>query len=173
MRIVILTAGSRGDVQPYVGLGVGLQRAGHRVCLPAPETFRGLITQAGLEFVPVRGLDPQELLRLPETQALMRRTRRLTAVIDMLRLGQRYLADIIAQRGPLPEADALAWGGQLLDALAYCHAHGVIHRDIKPQNILVRTDGVVKLVDFGTSRRMEPCPMTKRPMPMTWISITT
>ena len=33
MRITILTAGSRGDVQPYVGLGVGLQRAGHQVCI--------------------------------------------------------------------------------------------------------------------------------------------
>jgi UDP:flavonoid glycosyltransferase YjiC (YdhE family) len=95
MRIVILTAGSRGDVQPYVGLGVGLQRAGHQVCLPAPETFRSLITQAGLEFVPVRGLNPQELLRLPEVQALVRKAGRPTALLTLLRIGQRYLADIL------------------------------------------------------------------------------
>ena len=91
MRIVILTAGSRGDVQPYVGLGVGLQRAGHQVCMPAPETFRRLITQAGLEFTPVRGLDPQELLRLPEVQALIRKAGHPTAMLGILRIGQRYL----------------------------------------------------------------------------------
>jgi len=95
MRIVILTAGSRGDVQPYVGLGVGLQRAGHQVCLPAPEAFRSLITEAGLEFVPVKGLDPQELLRLPEVQALVRRSGRPTTMLAMLRIGQRYLADLL------------------------------------------------------------------------------
>ena len=95
MRIVILTAGSRGDVQPYVGLGVGLQRAGHQVCLPAPETFRGLITQAGLEFTSVRGLDPQELLRLPQVQALVRKAGHPSAMLAILRIAQRYLADII------------------------------------------------------------------------------
>lgn len=95
MRITILTAGSRGDVQPYVGLGVGLQRAGYQVCLPAPETFRSLITEAGLEFVPVRGLNPQELLRLPEVQALIRKANRPTAMLTILRIGQRYLANIL------------------------------------------------------------------------------
>ena len=95
MRIVILTAGSRGDVQPYVGLGVGLQRAGHQVCLPAPEAFRSLITEAGPEFVPVKGLDPQELLRLPEVQALVRKSGRPTTMLAMLRIGQRYLADLL------------------------------------------------------------------------------
>jgi sterol 3beta-glucosyltransferase len=95
MRIVILTAGSRGDVQPYVGLGVGLQRAGHQVCLPAPETFRSLITQAGLKFVPVKGLNPQELLHLPEVQALVRKAGRPAAMLAMLRIGRRYLAELL------------------------------------------------------------------------------
>ena len=59
------------------------------------------------------------------------------------------LADRITRQGPLPETEVLAWGRQLLDALAYCHSQGIIHRDIKPQNVIINSDGQVVLVDFG------------------------
>ncbi|ATZ29029.1 4'-demethylrebeccamycin synthase [Streptomyces lavendulae subsp. lavendulae] len=53
MRILIATAGSRGDVAPYTGLGVALSRAGHEVALAATGTFEPLATEAGLEFRPL------------------------------------------------------------------------------------------------------------------------
>lgn len=53
MRILIATAGSRGDVAPYTGLGVALRRAGHEVALAATETFEPLADEAGLEFRPL------------------------------------------------------------------------------------------------------------------------
>ncbi|NYE60055.1 serine/threonine-protein kinase [Duganella sp. 1224] len=49
-------------------------------------------------------------------------------------------------------AQALAWGGELLAALAYSHEHGVVHRDIKPANLLVTRDGGIKISDFGIAR---------------------
>lgn len=55
MRITILTAGSRGDTQPYVALGVGLKQAGHAVRLAASEGFEELVTSNGLEYAPMEG----------------------------------------------------------------------------------------------------------------------
>lgn len=55
MKINILTIGSRGDVQPYVALGVGLQRAGYTVRLTTHDTFKDLITSYGLGFWPMGG----------------------------------------------------------------------------------------------------------------------
>jgi sterol 3beta-glucosyltransferase len=53
MRLTILAAGSRGDIQPYLALGVGLQAAGHRVRFAAFRNFAPFVTSYGLEFAPV------------------------------------------------------------------------------------------------------------------------
>ncbi len=55
MHITILTIGSRGDVQPYVALGVGLKAAGHRVCLATEQDYQSFVTGSGLEFARLPG----------------------------------------------------------------------------------------------------------------------
>jgi UDP:flavonoid glycosyltransferase YjiC (YdhE family) len=62
MRILIVTAGSRGDVAPFTGLGLRLQQAGHEVALAAHDRFAGLVRQSGLEYRALPG-DPVELVR--------------------------------------------------------------------------------------------------------------
>jgi len=52
-KIVLTTIGTRGDVQPYMALALGLKRAGYRVKLAAPTNFQGWIEGAGLEFAHV------------------------------------------------------------------------------------------------------------------------
>jgi formylglycine-generating enzyme required for sulfatase activity len=75
------------------------------------------------------------------------------------------LADCIAREGALPEDRVLAWADQLLDALDYCHEQGVIHRDIKPQNVIIRADGRAVLVDFGLVKLWDPSdPRTRTAM---------
>lgn len=54
MRVVLFGFGSRGDVQPFVALGVGLKAAGYQVAIAAGKNFRPLVEGAGLEFEPVR-----------------------------------------------------------------------------------------------------------------------
>ena len=66
------------------------------------------------------------------------------------------LIDIIEEKGALPEAQVLTWALQLLDALTYCHSRSVIHRDIKPQNVIISPDGRAVLVDFGLVKLWDP-----------------
>ena len=66
----------------------------------------------------------------------------------------RSLAEVIKEQGTLEPRRAARLGAQLADALATVHAKGVQHRDVKPGNVLVATDGGAKLADFGISRTM-------------------
>jgi len=62
MNITILTYGSRGDVQPFLPLSLGLMANGHSVKLAAPARFKQLIEEHGIQFVPLPG-EPEDLSR--------------------------------------------------------------------------------------------------------------
>lgn len=64
----------------------------------------------------------------------------------------RTLKDVIRHKGALPPAVAAQIGIRILSALQHAHKNGIIHRDIKPQNILVHADGHIKVADFGIAR---------------------
>jgi serine/threonine-protein kinase len=66
------------------------------------------------------------------------------------------LKQLIVSRGKLPVAVALTVGKQLCRALEVAHAEGIIHRDIKPQNIVVEPSGFLKVMDFGIARLANP-----------------
>ena len=68
-------------------------------------------------------------------------------VMELIRA--RPLDQFIAEDGPLPPADAARLGRELLDALTTAHAAGVLHRDVKPSNVLIGPDGKPVLTDFG------------------------
>ena len=71
VRLTLLTVGSRGDVQPYVALGLGLQDAGLEVIVATHEPFRSFVERHGLGFAPLPG-DPRAILESPEAQEMLR-----------------------------------------------------------------------------------------------------
>jgi eukaryotic-like serine/threonine-protein kinase len=70
------------------------------------------------------------------------------------------LADIIDTRGKLSEPDALAIARQVALGLADIHAHGIVHRDIKTQNIMITPDNEAKLIDFGIAKGQNHATLT-------------
>ena len=67
-------------------------------------------------------------------------------LVDGVTLAERL------SEGPLPVAEAVAIAQQISAALDTAHEHGVVHRDLKPDNIKIRADGTVKLLDFGLAK---------------------
>lgn len=64
----------------------------------------------------------------------------------------KTIADDIIKTGPIPEAEALEITIQVAEALRHAHSIGLIHRDVKPKNIMINSQGVVKLADMGLAR---------------------
>jgi len=65
------------------------------------------------------------------------------------------------KEGPLPAERAARYGAALADALAYVHERGLVHRDVKPGNVLISTDGRVHLADFGIARLVDAAHETR------------
>src|SRR5213595_2519981 len=75
-----------------------------------------------------------------------------TYYIAMEYLDGRTLKELIVARGPAPVNVAIDYARQILTAVRFAHRHGIVHRDIKPHNVLVDTEGRLKVTDFGIAR---------------------
>src|SRR3989475_7844542 len=72
--------------------------------------------------------------------------------IAMEYLDGRTLKELLVRNGPPPIPIAIDYARQILSALAFAHRNGIVHRDIKPHNIVVGGDGRLKVTDFGIAR---------------------
>ncbi|MET7992517.1 serine/threonine-protein kinase [Amycolatopsis sp. NPDC005232] len=100
-------------------------RTGGRLNDPAVVTVYDIITDNGTTFIVM------ELVEAPT------------------------LADLVRRQGPMPAAHVAVIGDRVLAALQAAHAAGIVHRDVKPANIMVAPDGRVKLTDFGIAHAID------------------
>jgi serine/threonine protein kinase len=99
-----------------------------------------------------REIQAQARLQHPHIAALYTAVRGNNAIALIMEYVEgESLAHLLA-RGRLPVERAALYAGQILDALAHAHQHGVIHCDVTPANILITPAGDVKLTDFGLAR---------------------
>ena len=73
----------------------------------------------------------------------------------------RTLKQLISQRGALHKEEAVDIMIQLTSAVQHAHEHNIIHRDIKPQNVLVKDDGTIKITDFGIALAHDSVQLTQ------------
>jgi sterol 3beta-glucosyltransferase len=136
MRVLIVTAGSRGDVAPFTGLGRRLQQAGHRVAIAAHVRFADLVRESGLRFRPLPG-DPVELVRARTAAPTPEAARAVfAAFLDELGDGVRAAvtagADVVLTAfGPAPLSRAVAGSLGIPSAGVYL-APGVPTREFPP-----------------------------------------
>ena len=104
----------------------------------ADRFMREIKVHASLEHPNIAGL--RTALRV-ENQLLM-----VMELVDGITLQQKL------QQGPIPAAIAVDYIKQVLSALEYAHGRGVVHRDVKPANMMLTPAGVVKLLDFGIAK---------------------
>jgi serine/threonine-protein kinase len=112
-----------------------------------------------------QNLDFGELLREPRLLASLNHPNIVTIVtaekqqnvffIVMEFVPGETLEAIIARDGALDVAQALDYTCQICNAVDHAHRHGVLHRDLRPSNVIVTDNGMVKVADFGTSRFLE------------------
>ncbi|NWI58300.1 STK36 kinase, partial [Calyptomena viridis] len=119
-----------------------------------------------LKFIPKVGRSEKELKNLQQEIEIMRglhhpniiqmldsfETDKEVVVVTDYAEGELF--QILEDDGSLPEEQVQTIAAQLVSALYYLHSHRILHRDMKPQNILLGKGGVVKLCDFGFARAM-------------------
>lgn len=162
----MLTVGSRFagryDIEEVLGVG------GMGVVYRAFDTEVGEVIAIKAILPELAGLDDTPLERFKQELRLARRIthRNIVRTYDLGEVGGIYyitmeyvegrtLADLISTSERLPVAVTLTVGKQLCRALEAAHDEGVIHRDVKPQNVLVAPNGLVKVMDFGIARLAE------------------
>ncbi len=123
MNISIATVGSRGDVQPYIALGQGLQRRGHRVQIVTDGLSEGLIRGAGVDFASIAA-DPLEVLRSGDVTKVGHNPWRLIQWIDRHArpLARRYFGDL---RRACQDADLVLFSVLALPAPHVAEALGI------------------------------------------------
>lgn len=129
------------------------ERENRTVALKIPhmqfESDAGFFSRFEREAEIGKKLDHPNILRFYEVE----KTSRPYIVMEMLE--GKTLAQILQEVKPLPISDAVQIAARIADALAHMHERKVVHRDLKPQNVMICNDGTLRIMDFGIAKAAE------------------
>ncbi|MFN0107186.1 MAG: protein kinase domain-containing protein [Bryobacteraceae bacterium] len=126
-----------------------------KVLLPDLASDLGLVDRFLREIKVQASLDHPNIAGL---RTAMREDNQLLMVMEFVE--GRTVGEYLAQ-GPIPAQNAVGLCMEVLGALEYSHSRGIVHRDIKPPNIMITPQGQVKLMDFGIARVIDDPSLTK------------
>ena len=152
--IALLSQGGMGAVYETFDLSLDV-RCALKEMVPYPGTLETVLPQLREQFrQEAQLLADLRHPNMPRVTDHFEEGGNAYLVMDFV-YGKR-LEEIIAQEGGLAEDEVLGWARQLMEALTYCHEQGVIHRDVKPGNVVITPQGRPMLVDFGLAKLVDP-----------------
>lgn len=152
--IALLSQGGMGAVYETFDLSLDV-RCALKEMVPYPGTLETVLPQLREQFrQEAQLLADLRHPNMPRVTDHFEEDGNAYLVMDFV-YGKR-LEEIIAQEGGLAEDEVLGWARQLMEALTYCHEQGVIHRDVKPGNVVITPQGRPMLVDFGLAKLVDP-----------------
>lgn len=152
--IALLSQGGMGAVYEAIDLSLDV-RCALKEMVPYPGTSETVLPQLREQFrQEAQLLADLRHPNMPRVTDHFEEDSNAYLVMDFV-YGKR-LDEIIAQEGGLAEDEVLGWARQLMEALTYCHGQGVIHRDVKPGNVVITPQGRPMLVDFGLAKLIDP-----------------
>ncbi len=164
--ITLVTVGTRGDVQPYVALGLGLKAAGYEVRIAAPAVLSGLITRYGLTALPIQSVDPQTFLGQAAVQDAAGRQTPLKQLVALLRearpMFEGYVEEVwqACQASDAVVAGTIFYGAQdsaekLGIPCIYAFLHPILPTAVTPSPLFPRLPFNVGVVNRGTHRLVQ------------------
>jgi cyclin-dependent kinase 2 len=109
----------------------------------------GVPSTAIREISLLKELDHLNIVKLLD---IIHTDNKLFLVFEFLNQDLKKYMELYQNRNGMPLNLVKSYLFQMLQGIAYCHTHRILHRDLKPQNLLLSTDGLIKLADFGLAR---------------------
>lgn len=149
---VVKKIGEGGLGEIYLGEHISINRkAAIKVLLPEFSRNEDIKRRFENEAATLAGLDHENIVRIYDFARLDSNLYIIMEFIDGITL------DEIINRNPygIPVDDTVRYFKQILEAFKYAHSKGIVHRDIKPSNIILRNDGLIKILDFGIAKILD------------------